>query len=97
MSEFLNDSTTFRNPQERLAMLRGLRVQLTYEPVHVGKETRSRAALIDARMKTIPGTGLPVCDQKFKLQGQNGNPEIEVTVQAYLEKSMLMECCCELY
>jgi eukaryotic translation initiation factor 2C len=87
VSDFLNDTTTFRNSQERLAHLRGLRVQLSYEPVHNGSAPRSQAATIDARIKTIAGTGLPVCDQTFQLKGQNGNPGAETTVKDHFEKS----------
>ncbi|KAH7380394.1 Piwi domain-containing protein [Phaeosphaeria sp. MPI-PUGE-AT-0046c] len=87
VSEFLNDSVTFPNRPARLAQLRGLRVQLMYEPVHTGNEPRSRAATINARMKIIAGTGLPVTEQKFQLKGQNGNTGNEVTVKAYLEKT----------
>lgn len=87
VSDFLKDEKTFYKKAERLAQLRGLRVQLTYEPAHTGTDLISQAATIDARMKTIAGTGLPVTEQKFELKGHNGNPTVEVTVKAYFEKS----------
>jgi eukaryotic translation initiation factor 2C len=58
-----------------------------YDPVHSGKKPRSAAATIEARLKSIKGTGLPVCEQKFPLKGRNGAVDMETTVQAHFSNS----------
>jgi hypothetical protein len=87
VSDFLNDRTTFKDPNERMAQLRGLQVQLTYEPVYSGKQPRSKAAQIEARIKTITGTGQSVSEQKFILSGRNGEAEKEITVLLHFQSS----------
>ena len=89
VSDFLQDTTTFKYQSERLAKLRNLRVQLTYDPVHSGTKPRSAAATIEARIKTIAGTGLPVSEQKFTLKGRDGKPDTKITVQSHFERSKL--------
>jgi len=88
VSDFLQDTTTFKDENERLAKLRNLRVQLTYDPIHSGKP-RSAAATIEARIKTIAGTGLPVSQQTFILKGRDGKPDSKTTVQSHFEQSKL--------
>ncbi|KAH4122881.1 hypothetical protein HBH47_082000 [Parastagonospora nodorum] len=87
VSDFLQDTTTFKYQSERLAKLRNLRVQLTYDPVHSGTKPRSAAATIEARIKTIAGTGLPVSEQKFTLKGRDGKPDTKITVQSHFERT----------
>ena len=88
VDEFLEDGATFRSDEERYAQLRGLRIQLEYDPLQGNKEL-SKAAIVEARMKTISGTGDPVSEQKFRLKDRDGKTNIEVTVQAYFEKSKI--------
>jgi eukaryotic translation initiation factor 2C len=85
VSEFLSDEFTFRSRDERLTQLRGLRVQLTYEPA--SKAKRSHSATIEARIKSIAGTGIAVGLQKFTLDGRDGQPDSEITVQQHFKDS----------
>jgi eukaryotic translation initiation factor 2C len=87
VSDFLKDDTTFKNQNDRLAQLRGLQVQLTYDPVHPSKQPRSRTAEIAARIKTIAGTGKAVGKQTFILKGRDGTADTEITVQGHFEGS----------
>jgi eukaryotic translation initiation factor 2C len=87
VSQFLGDQQTFRNLDERKAQLRGLRVQVMYDPKWTGGIPRSKAAMIKARIKTIVGTGQAVCQQKFGLNGGDGQPDVATTVQSYFRKS----------
>ncbi|EAT81940.2 hypothetical protein SNOG_10546 [Parastagonospora nodorum SN15] len=91
VSDFLQDTTTFKYQSERLAKLRNLRVQLTYDPVHSGTKPRSAAATIEARIKTIAGTGLPVSEQKFTLKGRDGKPDTKITVQSHFERTIKID------
>jgi hypothetical protein len=85
----LKDDTTFKNQKDRLAQLRTLRVQLTYDPVHSSKQPRSRSEEIAARIKTIAGTGEAVGKQTFVLDGRDGEADKEITVQEHFEGSKL--------
>lgn len=87
VSQFLTDDNTIKNQSERLSVLKGLRVHLTYEPKHTCKEPRSRAATVEASMKTVAGGGRACSQQTFKLQGRDGKPDEYPTVQAHFQKS----------
>jgi eukaryotic translation initiation factor 2C len=87
VSDFLRDDTTFKNQQDRLAQLRGLRVHLTYDPVHSGKQPRSRTAEIAACIKTIAGTGKAVREQTFILKSRDGQADAEVIVQEHFART----------
>ncbi|KAF1849347.1 Piwi-domain-containing protein [Cucurbitaria berberidis CBS 394.84] len=87
VSKFLLDNNTIRDQEERLSVLRGLRVHLTYDPKHSGVEARSRAATIEAYMKTIEETGLPCLRQTFNHKGRDGKPDEKPTVQQYFQKT----------
>ncbi|KAF1918354.1 ribonuclease H-like domain-containing protein [Ampelomyces quisqualis] len=87
VSDFLNDDRTFGDEQQRLSQLQGLRVQLMYDPVYNGKVPRSKAATIEARIKTIAGHGRQVSQENFLLKGKDGQPEVSTTVQAHFEKT----------
>ncbi|KAF2851686.1 Piwi-domain-containing protein [Plenodomus tracheiphilus IPT5] len=68
VSQFLSDNTSFKSPNARLKALRGVRVQLTYEPKRSGKKPLSTAATIASRIKTITNGGDLCNTQKFTLK-----------------------------
>ncbi|KAI8943146.1 hypothetical protein NX059_001176 [Plenodomus lindquistii] len=82
VSEFLRDEATFKNRDERLAALRNLGVQLTYEPKRKDGKPRSKAATIASRMKNIMNGGKPCSVQTFTLE-KGG----DVTVKDHFEKT----------
>lgn len=87
VSHFLLDSTTIKDRDERVSVLRGLRVHLTYDPKHYGKVKRSPAETTEAYMKSIDGTGDPASLQKFTLKGRDGQSDESLNVQQYFQRS----------
>lgn len=89
VDKFLMDTDTFKTKAERLAMLQGLNVQLTYNPKHSGNESESSPAAAPP-IKTIVSAGLPCDKQPFTLRGVGGAANREVTVKEYMKES---KCC----
>lgn len=89
VSKFLSDAFTFKSLEEREPVLRGLRVCLIYTPKHIASGEKSAATSIEARNKTIEGTG-EVCSRLIiTIKSKTGGPNERMTLQQYFQKSKL--------
>jgi eukaryotic translation initiation factor 2C len=85
VSDFLLDEATFPNRTERMALLRGLRVQVMYTPK--GKSEGDTTTKKVVQFRTIIGIGQPVRDQKFKPSVGDGKQAVERTVESHFRTS----------
>ncbi|KAH9866106.1 hypothetical protein J1614_008670 [Plenodomus biglobosus] len=82
VSQFLSDNKTFKSVHECMALLQNVRIHLTYDPKHSGKQPRSNSATIEARIRTIVGHGGSCSRQTFTLK-EGG----DVTIMNYFEQT----------
>ncbi|OAL44588.1 Piwi-domain-containing protein [Pyrenochaeta sp. DS3sAY3a] len=79
VSQYLLDKGTFPYALEREASLRGLQVQLMYEPKGEGGEKRPESYYI----KTIEGTGESCGRLEIDFQDRHGGPSKRMTIKKY--------------